>query len=335
MNAVFDTNYFLTKGDHYDILKRVLFTKPPVCRLALDLKGAIRKEYFEVLRQHPESDVLKQICQRVSERQGPELATLESRLCSCDPEHDAESNTCELAELERRGCGEEIEPSLFGIARNNPAALLFLLHGMLNRGYSTQWDFVTAKYLTNQSTLRLEMYRRISYPSQRYPSTRAQLDDLLNQHRISGRRTEHDLLEYKEGPLNFVRFRDDTFGRPLRVRIAEAVTGMLSSRSGWVLVGIDGQGNIVGFPPTYSGGSGRLNPVEQVQELISQDIRSIEPNPFSVDQQCVALWPIDVGNGQIVLSILVTKPEGDTRFSYRGVAHGRLGPTTPRLTDTR
>lgn len=334
MNAVFDTNYFLTKGDHYDVLQRVLFSKPPICRLVLDLKGTIKKEYFEALAKYPQSAVLRQICQRVSERQGPQVAMLDGTLCTCLEAHDQQSDACDLAELERLGCGEEIEPSIFGIARKNPMTLVFLLHGALNRGYIDQWDVVSARYLTNQSTLKLEMYRKISYPTQRYPATPAQLEDLLNEYRIVGRRTEQDLLENKEGPLDFVTFRDGTFERSLRTRIAEAVRGMLNSRSGWVFVGIDSVGEIIGFPPSYRTVVGHVNPVEQVQELISQDIRSIVPNPLEVDPECVALWPIDIGNGRIVVTILITKPKGNITFSYHGTVHGRLGATTPRLTRT-
>jgi hypothetical protein len=333
MNAVFDTNFFLMKGQHHDLLKRVLFAKPPICRLALDRRGAIKREYFAALRDYP-SVVLREICQRVLERRGPEIATLESEVCVCRGIHDPTSESCELAELERRGCGNEIEPSLFGIALKNPTTLIFLLHGLLGRGYIAEWDFVNARYLSSQSALLFEMYRRISYPSQRYPSTKAQLEELLDEYRIIGRATEHDLLEFKEGPLDFIRFRDDMGIRALRRRIADAVRGMLNSRSGWVLVGIDTEGNIEGFSPAYFE-VGHSNPVERFQELMSQDIRSIEPDPLSVDPQGVALWPIDVGNGRIVVSILVTKPDRNIEFFYRGLAHGRLGATTPKIARSR
>ncbi|MBL8170424.1 MAG: ATP-binding protein [Acidobacteria bacterium] len=326
MNIAFDTNVFLTKGNHHDDLKKLLFGRPPICRIALDAGGELQKEYRTAVGRFPGSAILKNFFQLISERKGPHVALLKSDMAQE-----------ELDELTDYGCGKQIEPALFGIAKNNPDVLLYLMEGKMDRGYSIDrgWDLVSQKYLGDQSTLWQQLRRAMAYPGHPYPRTREELERLLNEYQRAGHRTEHDLLEFKDGPFDFARFANDIYDRSLRVRIAEAVCGMLNTRDGWVFVGIDHQScEIVGFPPVYVQAGDDLQNKEvdadRVQQYISQDICTFVPKPSSIDKQCVLMWPIDVSEGRIVLAILVTKPEGDVTFTYNGIAYGRLGTTCPR-----
>lgn len=326
MNIAFDTNVFLTKGNHYEDLKKMLFGKPPICRVVLDSDGELKKEYLTALRRFPGSTILKQFFQLVSERAGPHIAVMKSDL-----------EQAELDELTEYGCGKQIEPALFGVIRNNPDVLLYWTEGKMDRGYATDrgWNFISQKYLQNQSVLWQQLRRAMAYPGHPYPRTKEELERLISEYTRAGRRTEHDLLEFKNGPFDFARFENDVFEKSLRARIAEAVCGMLNTRSGWVFVGIDHRDcSIVGYPPVYVKKPEDVQDKEpdpdQVQQLISQDVCEIVPKPFDIDKQCIFMWPIDVENGCIVLSILVTKPDQNVTFTYKGNACGRFGPTCPR-----
>lgn len=334
MKVAFDTNVFLNKGNHIGRLRKILFTKPPVCRLALDVNGEIKREYADLAIGCSNEHILSQVYQFFAESEGPHVVTLNSEI----------DDDAELKQLIDNGCGRQIERSLFGMVRNDSRVYLELMPGRLDRGYNTDksWDYVQERYLQNQESLEAELNRKLYLPCPNYPSNRAELEEVLREYSIGGIATEHEHLEFKEGPVDYLQFRDvifdeEKFDKSLRARIAHSICGALNSCSGWVFVGIDKKGKIVGFPPVYVKTADDLltkepDQDEQVQQLISQDIREIKPNPLTVETDCISSWSIDIGDGRIVLAVLITKPKGDVRFTYKGVCYGKLGTTCPEIT---
>ena len=157
---------------------------------------------------------------------------------------------------------------------------------------------------------------------------------MLKEHQINGQVTEQEYLEFKEGPVDYLQFRDEIFDierfdRSLRARITKSICGALNSRSGWVFVGITDQGAIAGFPPIYL--ENQIPGQDYIQQLISENVRSIQPNPLEVERDCISMWAIDVGQNRIVLSVLITKPQGGIAFTYNGVCYGKFGTTCPRV----
>lgn len=255
MKIVFDTNELINENQTcVSLVNALVESDAPPFMLGLDNAGEIEKEYDDyVVNQNADSEsIIRKIWSLIVDDRHRYTIPLDSTL-----------KANELKELTTYGCGNQIEPTLFGMALRNNRTLILLsgkLRGHFSRGYNKCLNQVSTQYLPNNEKLFREAMSMLDYGGKPYPSSYQDLRELLDRYKVSGKRQEQDFLEFKEGPFNFAKFeRDNPFNKSLRARTVKAVCGMLNTiGNAWVFVGVEPDGTISGFPPEYRKGGKEL-----------------------------------------------------------------------------
>lgn len=237
-------------------------------------------------------------------------------------------NICPLSQaplLTAKGCDVEIEPTMLGAGLDESEPLVVYLPGddiQPQRVFPTCIPELQSAGLGRNLLSPREAHRKILLSHKKYPENPCELEKLLDDHRVAGKRTERQDLEFK-GPKEGL-----TTG--MRRDIAEAVCGMLRGGNGWVLVGVRSDGEIVGFKPKVVDDSG--NPrkgytegYDDTHRAIRQEIERIQPSP----RELFNTWPIDLNNGRIVVVIWVL--QGDRDYAYEGKRLKRKGTETLKI----
>lgn len=224
-----------------------------------------------------------------------------------------------------KGCDVEIEPTMLGAGLDESEPLVVYLPKddiQPQRIFPTCISELQKAGLGRRLLSPREAHRRILLPNMRYPENHGELEKLLDDHRIAGKRTELQNLEFK-GPKEGLTTR-------MRKAIAEAVCGMLRGGNGWVLVGVRSDGEIVGFKPKVvddlgNPRKGYTEGYDDTHRAIRQEIERIQPSP----RELFDAWPIDLNNGRIVVVIWVL--QGDRDYAYEGKSLKRKGTETLKV----
>lgn len=296
MIFVVDTNVFLDESDDCeDFTRKCWRAKPSELRLAVDSDGQILEEY----RKHAvPGSLLKKVVRKIGE-----LSWDQNGL---NFDFDETQNNL----LSEKLCHTPIEPALLGVGKDKTKPYVVFNPNERRdppRNFPEHLPALQSLGLGMGMVTPKEALDRIHSPRKPNPENLGELEHLLDEYRVAGKRSEHSFLEFKAPGPNRLRLEDRKLVDEMRCDIAVAVCAMLNSCTGWVFVGVrDHDGEILGFNPEYNGIAG----YDQVQRMINAEIYRITPNPSKLFDP----WVIDLPNGGIVVAIRVTK--GSREFSY-------------------
>lgn len=333
MILVFDTNVFLQ--DHEDIWPLLAYfprpSQPPRFMVAVD-DGAmhIEAEYANYAAASDPDSPIRKIAKRIMD--GFALFVVRS------PVAPSSELTYRLAAAK---CTTAVEEALFGVAEshrnaalasgdaepldaakrartecilvcpNDPLALP-ISRAYLETGKIHQIECDATGPITASLN---EVLKFIWAPHEHCPSSLYELRLLLGEYRCGLRTSEErEFLEFKNPNVPYL------CERLLREAVA-AVCGMLNSRDGRVIIGVDNEtGSICPFPPRYNSPNKPIS-VDQLLIDVYAEIDRISPMPGCL----VQAWTIlDDSKENCVLVIQVQ--QGNREYVYRN-RHGRLNAT--------
>jgi hypothetical protein len=319
MMVVLDTNVFLQEKDRscLRIVEILLETYPEYIQLALDADRTIEDEYdrYRTTMSLEGQELIQKVMDRIID------------FSNFSPRFDAKPAPDHLGALERLKCHEPVQPALLCLtfAPTDPL-LIYTANARegITRAYSNP---ETLKELYSAGLVRNclsadEAKALLSRHSERHPTTRQELEKLLDDHRVCGRREEHSFLECK-GPRSVLTAR-------MTKDIAKAVCAMLNTNGGWIFVGVrDSDKMVVGFEPCYENSTSRCG-FERIQPIINQRINQIRPRPAGRFDP----WVIDLKNRRVVIVIRVLKGKDGVTYCLDDgdgpVAYIRQGPESVR-----
>lgn len=303
MILILDTNILLAfeMDDPWCVLLLDLFfdLHPTYVQLGFDAEGDIEKEYEEY------KDLLSDDNQALIEKMilNP-IKGFSTRLA---PKVKSTFDKVQLAELTTLNC-HPIEPAFLAtsLADTTPQ-LVYWESGyeVIGREY---WRQPTLNELKNRKligeciSVRDAVSKLLRWHN-RYPSTLAEMNALLDEYQIDGKREEHTFIECK-CPQNVLTER-------MTRDIAKAVCAMLNTDGGWIFIGVrDSDKKAVGFKTQYENGA--KTGFEIIQPIINQRINQIKPRPAGL----FLPWAIDVGGGKVVVVIHVSKGEAGVNYCF-------------------
>lgn len=214
----------------------------------------------------------------------------------------------DLEKLRSLQCHEPIQPALLSLTLAPPNPVLVYSgssESYIKRAYCapSTLDKLREHKLIGSCISAQEAAYVLNRHRSRYPTTVNELETMLDQYKVSGKREEHAFLECK-GPKKVLTER-------MTKDVAKAVCAMLNTGPGWVIIGVrDRDKQIVGFEPRY--GQGSSFGFEVIQPIISQRINKIRPCPAGRFEP----WVIDLGNGKVVVIISVLKGKEGVNYSF-------------------
>jgi hypothetical protein len=312
----FDTNVFLEKeANLWELLGYFPERKEkPRFLVALDEEGLIEGEYLGLAQRADEEEPIRALTKKLDDGKGWFVISTPVQV----------SQSLE-AQLDAHNCISGIERQLLAIAQPFSHTLVCPNkhdHLRLRRRYldpgilqSIQASIEDPNERPTVLTL-LEVLRPIRVPHEGCPNDLEHLRKLLattaNNRKVS---EERDFLEFKQ-PIEFLY--QDLLRRAIR-----AVCGMLNSRDGWVIIGVDdATGEIKPFPPKYIPPNHDDAAKDPNREQLERDVRSeidrISPKPgLLVDVQAI----LDERKEDCVVVIRVWR--GNREYVYRD-AIGKL-----------
>jgi hypothetical protein len=316
MILVFDTNVFLQpQANLWELMEHFPTNQsPPKFLVAVDDgEGWIENEYLEQAIRAFEVDTtggpeapVRVVTERILD--GTALFVVRS---------SAKLSDMLAVRLEENFCTKPIEPQLFGVSESIKGILVCPndIPALIPRHYLNPGVIHHIQYGgVGPTVLSLaEVLKPIRSPHEYRPATILELQEILRSHRggiKSGE--EREYLEFKkpEGTcLSQEMLRD----------AVQAVCGMLNSRDGWVIIGVDDEsGEIVPFLPKYKSSSKSAN-VDQLIRDIYCEIDRICPKPGCL----VSVWPILDDEGQNCV-IVINVQRGNRDYVYRDRNTGKL-----------
>ncbi len=331
MRVVFDTNVLMTGfPDCEEFVNRLLdeFAKwdDPVFKIALDVEGKIVEEYKTKFYEMTARDPLKrrsnlgklyEYLRRVSDGGSSKIVLVKSELADDDKDL-----------LDEKGCGNPIEPSIFGIVSEKPEeTYAYLANGLsleVPRGYcSTVYNEIASRFLhKNQHTRELlKTLIEDGPPPDTWPVVKKILEAIKA---CGGQPLEGECHEFKgtikenhgavdTGVLN----RPDVLGK-----LPKTVCSMLNKRGGYIFLGIDGEPNfkVTGFIKW-----------DDSEDVVQRDIENTLVDNFQsfpalkVDVHIVKnIPPSVISAGRMLVAVHVRRKNQNEAF-YR--ATGKKGKT--------
>lgn len=311
MICIFDTNVFLTKhGNLWELMEYFpALDLPPKFLIGLDEEQYILEEYMDYsdAEVDPEAPI-RVIVERILDGSG--LFTVE----------DTSTQMDDLLEkqLDAAGC-KPIEPQLFAVcAQINKGILVHPNPEDKNQVYRKYLEPSILPELQNSlsgaSTISLyELLKILREPQEYAPNTVDDLRGLLRLTQIHGKSgEEREYIEFKSPRGTHLT------QRMLRDAV-KAISGMLNSREGWVLIGVVDDGTIQPFPPRYNRADAELS-VDRLMINIYAEIDRIKPSPGPL----VNAWPIlDEARSNCI--ILIRVHQGNRDYLYRDICGGNFG----------
>jgi hypothetical protein len=307
MKIAFDTNMLLSGMAHCrQVVKKLIDTYPQVLKIALDNSGHLENEYEAYLSQH--SDLLGE----------SDLAIVYSLICS---ERDAfvTEVDCTLPQpdldyfRQQLQCGHEVEPALFGIAKNNPNDTFVLLaarlSGAIGRCYTKHYMELERRYIPNHDKLHSSLASTLA--DRPCPTDYQSLLVLIEACKNRGKSTEDERCEFKR-----------EISRTVLKSLPTKVCSMLRKEGGYILIGVADDGKVTGFEAPNG-------PGKAIEQISSNVIDSITPNAaefISINQ--VRNIPIEIipEEDKVVVAIHIQK--GTTAFRCNGERPIRVGTNT-------
>jgi hypothetical protein len=300
MILVLDTNIWLQpQANLWEFVSYFpMNQEPPVFFIGVDRGGLIVQEYLKHITEL--RDEVKTAVQRLLD--GAALFVVRPQVFL--------PNTLKYR-LMQNSCMTPIEPQLFCVAAGTqgiivcpnsnsslPIPRMYTTPSVLER---IQENGVGPCVLSLAETLKL-----LRKPREYSPEDLSDLQALIGQYR-----EEREFLEFKN-PVN------DFLTPELLRTTVQAVCGMLNTRNGYVIIGVDDQtGDIHPFTPRYKGTSDQIG-VDHVERCILQEIDRISPKPGNL----VHVWPLlDDANKKCVFVIYVEK--GNRDYIYRDTEERR------------
>jgi hypothetical protein len=262
----FDTNMLLDKAEDCVRYIEELEAPSPRFKLALDKRGLIKKEYE---REHDKliaareglwgDSILAQLLDMI-DRNGAHVVNLEARL----PKREKRS-------LKRLSCRDQIELTLFSIAKNYAGSACVLLTGSLTgrvkRGYPTCYETIRQRYLRNNITVKDSLDRILHDPP--CPSDYQSLKRIL------------DNAQWKEDERHEFKL---VYTNKIAPRIAREVCGMLNNQGGYIFIGITDprpDAQLTGFDWKHDGG-GVSSSSERKDAMVGFISTCIDPLPTKI-----------------------------------------------------
>jgi hypothetical protein len=301
MILVFDTNIFLQRHRNLWELLDYFPTNqtPPGFLIATDIDGIIEEDYVSHQNNWADYDI-ETIISKILD--GSSLFVIRPQV---------HLPNILKRRLWQNGCVTPMELQLFSVAAGNQGILVspntakdnpihrnYLQPGVLG---NIQDNGVGPCVLTLAEILRL-----LRLPHEYSPDSLHELERFISDYRSSQRISEErEFLEFKNPENDFLSQR-------LLRKAVQAVCGMLNTRDGYVIIGVDDEsGMICPFTPRYEKNQDLIS-VDHVEQCIYAEIDRIAPIPGEM----VHVWPLmDASNQKCVFVIHVFK--GNREYFYR------------------
>jgi hypothetical protein len=305
--------------------------------LGIDDQGAIQDEYFRsakvqgrLQRKPPSETLLWQIWKRIIDTDRNSIKSLK---CSLPPNL--------LRDVRALGCGNSIERELIGIGYNNAdnQDVLVVYHGAENafipRVYPQKLDIELREKGLGKNMLPVEEALDV-IDTRRAKKSFQHQHDLQNFLNLSEYRDDSGVFSEKEDleckcPTPDPEHGGERFLKDSLLRaIAEAACGLLNKNGGWILVGVQNDGLIIGFKPKDDpSGCTRVSDesIDLTLQTIHKEIRRIRPSPAAL----VSVEHVPISNGQIVVAIHVAPAKRIRLYKNRILV--RIGSATYNVTE--
>lgn len=331
MVLVVDTNVFLNEEvdeSCEELTRKCRKAKSHELRLGLDAAGQILEEY----RKHVRPDTsFRNLVDKLINFEGQFTVTINCNVTQCarcssefsqpfviDAQASTGESECQTCLLNSLSCNVPIQPILLGAGADEAEPVIVYAPNSerIHREYPRHISILQESGLGKGLLTPYETLEVLSYKRRKFPSTLGELEKILDENKVTGRRCETDFMEFK-CPTKLTN--------PMRRDIAKAIQSMLNTCTGWVFVGIkDDDGEITGFLPEYvdDGGIVAERGADAIQRKIIDVFRWIEPDPSLL---CTP-WVIDYDTDKIIAVIHVVK--GDRHFRFEEKIRQRKGPSS-------